>query len=514
MTRKHDITSTAAANGSNRCPRHCGIAVLVLGALALPALAQAIAVEATAPASNAINVARNGAIAIRFDRAVAPASITSTSLRVYGAQRGPVDGTLAYSDGDRALTFTPEQAFFPGETVSVQLAHTISGTDATPLRAAGYAFQFLTVAGAAPMSFTHIDEVSVRTDGNPTRLYGGAYADLDRDGWVDYIAVNEVSFDLRVMLNRADGSGLLGPVLMPTTPIGHESSPNESGDFDNDGKIDMAVSNTSSDSVSIVLGLGDGRFGPQQEVAVGATPHGIAALDVDGDADLDLVVASENGNFLSLLRNDGHGVFGNRSDFDSGGNGEYALAPGDMNGDGILDLVVGTRHDNNVIVLTGNGDGTFSPAANIDGGGLLWKLVLGDVNGDGALDIASVNGQSGNGAIILGHGDGTLQAATIVDFGGQMVASDLGDLDGDGDLDWVASSYGAGRWYVLRNDGHGDFAPDSEIDAPSAASCASLYDVDNDGDLDMALADENADVVLLMRNGERDDTIFRDGFEA
>lgn len=503
-----------AAHAAPAGLRRCCAALIAAVACTMPTLAHAIAVEAVTPAKNAINVARATTITIRFDRALAPASVTRPSLRVFGAQRGPMSGTLAYSDGDRTLTFTPAQSFFPGETVSVQLAHTITGVDATPLRQAGYAFQFVTAAGAASMAFTQIDEVSVRTDGSPTRLYGGAYADLDRDGWVDYVAVNELSFDLRVLLNRADGSGLLGPVLTPTIPIGHESSPNEIGDFDNDGNIDFAVSNTSSDSVSIVLGLGNGRFAPQQEVAVGATPHGIAALDVDGDADLDLVVATEDGNVLSLLRNDGHGVFGQRSDFNSGGNGEYALAPGDMNGDGILDLVVGTRYDNNVIVLTGNGDGSFSPAANIDGGGLVWKLVLGDVNGDGALDVASVNGQSGNGAIILGNGDGSLQPPTIYTFGAQMVASDLGDLDGDGDLDWVASNYGAGRWHVLKNDGHGAFTEDSQIDAPSAGSCASLYDFDNDGDLDMALADENADVVLLMRNGDRSDTIFRNGFET
>lgn len=486
----------------------------VVAMLAVPILAHALAVSTTSPALNASNVARQTAIVIRFDRPLATASITPASFRVAGQQSGPIGGTTTYSNGGQTLTFTPSRAFFPGELVSVLLAHSIAAADASTLREAGYAFQFLTIAGAAPMAFTMIDTVSVRIGGVPTRLYGGAYADLDQDGWIDYIAVNEVSADLRVMLNRADGSGLLGPVLTPPTPIGLEASPNESGDFNNDGKIDIATSNTSSGTVSIVLGLGDGHFGLQQAVPVGASPHGIAALDVDGDADLDLVVATEGGNFLSLLINDGAGVFGNRSDFNSGGNGEYALAPGDMNGDGILDLVVGTRHDNRVIVLTGNGNGTFSPAANIDGGGLVWKLVLGDVDNDGALDVAAVNGQSGNGAIVLGNGDGTLQPATITTFGSHMVASDLGDLDGDGDLDWVASSYGAGRWYILKNDGSGAFTPDSEVDAPSAGSCASLYDFDNDGDLDMALADENDDVVLLMRNGDRGDMIFSDGFET
>jgi hypothetical protein len=480
-------------------------------ALLVAARADALAVVSTTPASNTNNVARNSTVVVQFDRPLLTASITATSFRVWGQSSGPAAGTISYSNGNQTLTFTPTGTFFPGEMVSVQLARTITAADATTLRAAGYAAQFIVVAGAAPMNFIKIATVSVRTSAATTRLYGGAYADLDNDNWIDYIAVNEVSADLRVMLNRANGSGLLGPVLVPPTAIGLEASPNEIGDFDNDGRIDLATSNTSSGTVSIVLGLGNGRFGPQQAVTVGGSPHGIAALDVDGDADLDLVVATEGGNNLALLFNNGSGVYGGRVDFESGGNGEYALATGEMNGDGILDLVVGTRNDHKIIVLRGNGNGTFTSTANIDGGGLLWKLVLGDVNNDGKLDVASVNGQTNNGAITFGNGDGTLGTPALASFGGSMVASDLGDLDGDGDLDWVTSSYGAGRWYVLRNNGSGVFTQVSTILADANASCASLYDFDNDGDLDMGLADETTDVVLLMKNAT--DAIFANGYQ-
>ncbi|MEO8459262.1 MAG: FG-GAP-like repeat-containing protein [Dokdonella sp.] len=482
----------------------------LITAMFVPTFAHALAVSSTSPVLNAGNVARATTIVINFDRPLATASIGNASFRVFGQQHGKIAGATVFSNANQTLTFTPAVTLFPGELVTVNLSHAVTAADSTTLRSAGYAFQFLTHAGIAPMTFIQIDAVSVRTNGNPTVLYGGAHADFNLDGWIDYAAVNEVSADLRVMLNRADGSGLLGPVLVPPPVIGFEASPNDSADFNNDGKIDIATSNTSSDTVSVLLGLGTGRFGPQQAVAVGMTPHGIAALDVDGDADPDLVVASENGNFLSVLINDGSGVFGNRTDFDSGGNGEYALSSGDMNGDGILDLVVGTYNNNRLIVLTGNGNGTFTSAANIDGGGKVWKLVLGDVNGDGKLDVASVNGPTNNGAIAFGNGNGTLQAAALTAFGGTTVASDLGDLDGDGDLDWVVSSYGAARWYIRRNNGSGVFSAAGEIMAPAAASCASLYDADNDGDLDMSLADENADLLLLMRNGN--DTIFKNGF--
>ncbi len=494
--------------------------VLACIALLVSTPATALVVSGHVPARNALNVAAGAPIHIDFDAPVDRTSITATSLRIFGQQRGPlaIAGRISWSANDTRLSFTPAEPFFPGEVVGVQLASSVRAAGGgSTLRQAGYGFQYTVRARQASAEFSLIDTVSVRTTGALTRLYGGAYADLNDDDYVDYIAINEISADLRVLLNRADGSGLVGPVLLPPPAIGLEASPSELGDFDNDGRVDIVTSNTSSDSISVALGTGNGRFNVLAQVPVADTPHGIAALDIDGDADADLVVATEGGNVLSVLTNNGSGVFGNRVDFNSGGNGEYALAAGDMNHDGIMDLVVGTRSDNRVIIWTGTGVGVvggsapFVQAANVAGGGLLWKLVLGDVDGDGDLDVAAVNGQSNNGAILRGNGAGGLAAATTYAFNGQMVATDLGDLDGDGDLDWVTSSYGASRWYVLRNDGTGAYTQVRQIFATANASCASLYDIDNDGDLDMMLADEVDDVILIMRNGNLD--VFADGYE-
>jgi hypothetical protein len=495
----------------------------LLGALVLAALPASVTVAAaddgfglielhvvsTSPARHQGHVARNTAVSVTFDRPLLTSTINTASFRVYGRWSGRADGVVTFSNGDRTVTLSPDSPFSAGETVSINLADSIMGADGAVLRAAGYAFQFTAAAGfpvpprldPGRRRFTQIGTLAVRTTPNvPTRAYGALGSDFDRDGWLDLAVVNEDSRDVRVFRNRGDASGLYHPFLQPPTPVGRVASPNEPGDFNNDGLPDAATANVVDNTVSILLGRGDGTFHPQQVVAVGGQPRGLAVLDADGDGDPDIATANFAGSTVSLLLNDGNGVFGPATSFDAGGAGEYSLGAGDMDNDGIFDLVVGTHTDQEIQVLKGNGDGTFTHRSSRLAGGLTWMVALGDVDGDRNLDVATGNGGSNNGAILKGAGDGTLGPAAVVSASNFIVASDLGDVDGDGDLDWMLSSFGGSRWHLYVNNG-GVMTPDQIFLAPSAASCAVFMDFDNDADVDLALIDEVADVVLLMRNG-------------
>jgi len=442
------------------------------------------------------------AVSITFDRALQTSSVTAASLRVFGRVSGTKSGSLVFSNGDKTVTLTPSTPFAAGETVLVNLADTIVAADTSPLRAAGYAYAFLIQTQPAPLVFQAIDTFSNHSPSNDqTRIYGAMAADLDHDGAVDLTTVNEVSSDLRVFLNQNDGSGRFDPFLTPPLHIGFESSPNEPGDFDNDGETDIAVSSTAEGSAWIALGNGNGTFAAAQEVATGTEPHGIAVLDIDGDGDLDLANAARSSDELYLLVNNGAGSFTSVGAFDSGGDGEYALGAADMNNDGITDLITGANDSEEVVVCLGNGDGTFDAGIAQDAGGQVWMLVLGDVNGDGNIDVAAANSFSNNGAILLGNGDGTLDPPVTVSAPGDPVATDLGDLDGDGDLDWVLSGFVGQQWRLYTNNGSGTFTGVQDFDALENPSCAVLVDLDGDGDLDMALTDEIADKITTLRNG-------------
>jgi hypothetical protein len=464
---------------------------------AAPEARAGLRVTSVEPAAQGRTAAVDAAITVRFDAPVQAASITPLAFAAFGRWSGPVEGERRLSDGGRTLTLVPRRPFQAGEQVTVDLTGLRS--DDGPLAASGYHYRFWTRTTPSAMAWSAIGTLSTRFPGGPgTRVYGGVGSDLNRDGFPDLVTVNEDSADVRVFLNRGDRSGLFQDFLPPAA-VGQRASPSEAADFNRDGLVDLCVANINANTVSILLGRGDGTFGPAQNVAVGRTPRGIAVLDADGDGDTDIVNTNFDGNNLSLLQNDGQGRFGPPGFFEGGGDGEWALASEDMNADGILDLVVGAHGSQEVIVLAGRGDGGFARLSAAPAGGQVWQLATGDLDGDGTADVATANGQSNNASILLGDGRGGLRPAQTLSVGRFSLASDLGDLDGDGDLDWIVSNFERG-WTVLRNDGRGAFAVGTTTPAPAAGSCALPLDTDGDGDLDIALLDELADVIVLLSN--------------
>lgn len=92
----------------------------------------------------------------------------------------------------------------------VALSKNIKAADNTPIRPSGYSWQFWTRTRPAAMTYTEVDTFSNRTGGPggpQTRIYGASGTDYNEDGYLDLATVNEVSQDVRVFLNSADGLG-------------------------------------------------------------------------------------------------------------------------------------------------------------------------------------------------------------------------------------------------------------------------------------------------------------------
>ena len=134
------------------------------------------------------------------------------------------------------------------------------------------------------------------------------------------------------------------------------------GDFNGDGNADLAVANVGSNSVSVLLGSGDGSFGAATNFAAGTLPISVAVGDFNGDGTLDLAVANNGAPVVSVLLGTGSGSFGAATDFAVGilNFSSTFVAAGDFNGDGKLDLAVAADGDTlSVLLGTGTGNAAF-----------------------------------------------------------------------------------------------------------------------------------------------------------
>ena len=286
-------------------------------------------------------------------------------------------------------------------------------------------------------------------------------------------------------------------------------------DLDGDGDQDVATSNISSGTVTVLKNNGVGNFfePPSSPETVGSFPQGIAAADVDLDDDIDLAVASQTGNSLTILKNTGTGNFVQPpSSPEPAGNVPVNIAAGDFDGDVDVDLAVANADDSvnpgNVTILRNNGGGQYViPSTSPEPVGFKpVSLATADFNSDGNLDLAVANQQSGNVTILQNTGSGVnfVQAAGSPYPAGTFPQGVVtGDLDTDGDFEFAVVNQGTNNVTVYKNTGPGRFfqppwSPEPVGMRPLRAPA--IADFDGDIDFDLAVTNADDDTVTILRN--------------
>jgi hypothetical protein len=242
-----------------------------------------------------------------------------------------------------------------------------------------------------------------------------------------------------VAILLGNGDGTFTPVSA-TSATGIAPRAIAVGDFNGDGKADLAVANFYPTGLTfeltILLGNGDGTFtaaAPAEGPATGFLPFSLAVGDFNGDGKMDLAVGNDALVGATILLGNGDGTFTAAANADPGG-APLTVVTGDFNGDGKLDLAVGDFADNTVRILLGNGDGTFKLTNTLPTGGVdPFALAVGDFNGDGIADLVLSNVESETISTFLGNGDGTFTTASAGPAAGiypQAIAA--ADFTGDG----------------------------------------------------------------------------------
>lgn len=324
------------------------------------------------------------------------------------------------------------------------------------------------------------------------------------------------------------------------------------GDLNGDGKLDSAVSNLVSGTVSVVLGKGDGGFLPVVNYPVSSQPTQIVAGQFTNDAFLDLITVNQGAGNISLLTNNGTGQFtvtpfsttftANSivaADFNNDGFTDVAvagnaanligimlrnpaggfnapflneipnaslssLAAGLLNADGNVDLVVTNANLSRISVLTGNGTGLFSAPVHFNTGQNSQpnRVAIGDFNGDTKLDVVAIVNSSPRVAFMAGDGTGNLAAPVNFTLsnsdGGTQIS--LGDVNGDGKLDILIACYGSSVVRIMYGNGTGGVTSVRTFMLTKQPRAIALGDFNGDGLVDLPGVGDGTGVITMLLN--------------
>lgn len=293
----------------------------------------------------------------------------------------------------------------------------------------------------------------------PTAIVEG---DFNEDGKMDFAISNGGDNSLNVFLGHGDGTFAVPEILYTQgqSPVWITAT-----SLRNNGHLDLAVVDADSKLVEIFLGKGDGTFQPGTQVSVPQIPTFILATDVNNDGNPDLVVGltidqDATEPQFEVLLGDGTGNFPNTV-FSPAmyGNPDGPvptnwIAAGDLNKDGFMDFVTTVTAGNSITYLNQSGTSFLAgnPFVPIAGpGDTPLVLELGDMNEDGCLDAVELDVYN-TVTIAAGTCDGNFtQSPPVATLGDLDPALKLVDVDGDGHLDVVGSAV----WFNTGGPGYG-----------------------------------------------------------
>ncbi len=347
-----------------------------------------------------------------------------------------------------------------------------------------------------------------------------AIADFNKDGHPDLVVANQIDGTLSILFGNGDGTFqpvattctaptciALAGVTAGTTTTATSPSAVVTGDFNDDGNPDIAVTDMANSRVLVLLGNGDGTFQPPVAYPTGSNPVALVAQDFDGDGQPDLAIVNQGdgktasvvsvlvGNKVNNVQN---GTFGTKIDYPVGVE-PSAITTADFNTDNVIDLAVTNKVDNTTSILLGKGDGTFGAQRTFVTGNGPAGIATADFNNDGHADLAITNETDGTVSVVLGSGDGTFLTPTVYTAGSGPVGIVASNFTG-ASADLAIADQAANVVDILINNGDGTFNAPISLPTGNAPVALAAADLNADGAIDLVTANNTSASVSVTLN--------------
>ncbi len=299
--------------------------------------------------------------------------------------------------------------------------------------------------------FTAVSGDPIVSDGKPSD--GATWADFDNDGDNDCFVVNWYNVNNLMYQNNGDGTF----VQVTTGPQVNDAGYSETaswGDYDNDGNLDLYVTNSGGVPKNFLYhNNGTGGFtkintgAPSTDAFVSRCANW---TDMDNDGKIDLFVTNENNQAENLYSNNGDGTFTKITAGPLVNNGGKTMSAswGDYDNDGLQDVFLANDQANDAL-FHNDGNGNFTQITNspvVSSGGNTFSSQWADVDNDGDLDLFATNsfwGGPWTNFLFINNNDGTFTRDTseiVSKDEGWSYGCAFGDFDHDGDLDLAVAN--------------------------------------------------------------------------
>jgi hypothetical protein len=333
--------------------------------------------------------------------------------------------------------------------------------------------------------------------GSSSSPYSIAFGDFNNDTQMDFVVANSDNENIGVFLGYNNETF----AVEVRYSVGSGSKPEHIivNDFNNDGRLDIVVTNPRGDSISVLQASGNGIF-PERitySTGSGSKPSSLAVGNLNNDNWLDLIITNEEKNTLGIFFGFDYASFDEKSPCQTGiPSSPYAVATGDFNNDDQLDVVSANHYISNIGVFLGYGDGNFTSIMTYSNvvASHPWAVAVGDFNNDNFLDITVANWGIDNVGVVLGYGNGSFGMPTMysTDFGSHPLAMAVGDFNNDSNLDITVCNWNRGNIGLFLGYGNGTFRSMVAFSTghDSGPTAISIADINNDAHLDIIVANE------------------------